>query len=180
MCIIMFRQFRKICYSTRKKYDSYVILRKTMDTDHSNEILNLWDLRNTLHLKEAGVTITDHHTASDTFMKFAENEQRLRGGYPADWVWIVPPMSGSLTSVFHQEMLMYRLKPSYEYQVSSILTLLSAILYILLRFRNRKWHSANDIPTANHTYEEVYTKIHEYSICPFPMSIWPVKMWAYY
>lgn len=53
-------------------------------------------------------------------MKFAENEQRLRGGYAADWVWIVPPMSGSLTPVFHQEMLMYRLKPSYEYQVSRI------------------------------------------------------------
>ncbi|GAB6030176.1 hypothetical protein CHUAL_005852 [Chamberlinius hualienensis] len=62
------------------------------------------------------VTILDHHTASESFMKHMENENKLRGGCPADWVWIVPPMSGSITPVFHQEMLMYHLKPSYEYQ----------------------------------------------------------------
>ena len=44
------------------------------------------------------------------------NEQRDRGGCPADWVWIVPPISGSLTPVFHQEMSLYYLKPAYEYQ----------------------------------------------------------------
>ncbi|KAL8578716.1 hypothetical protein ACOMHN_045704 [Nucella lapillus] len=64
----------------------------------------------------AGVTITDHHAAADSFMKHMENEQRLRGGCPADWVWIVPPISGSITPVFHQEMLLYKLRPSYEYQ----------------------------------------------------------------
>ena len=69
-------------------------------------------------VQAAGVTITDHHAAADSFMKHLENEQRLRGGCPADWVWIVPPMSGSITPVFHQEMLLYKLKPSYEYQVS--------------------------------------------------------------
>lgn len=46
-----------------------------------------------------------------------ETETRLRGGCPAEWVWIVPPTSGSLTPVFHQEMVCYSLKPSYEYQV---------------------------------------------------------------
>ncbi|KAH8039748.1 hypothetical protein HPB51_008680 [Rhipicephalus microplus] len=49
-------------------------------------------------------------------MKHMENENRLRGGCPGDWVWIVPPLSGSLTPVFHQEMLYYHLKPNYEYQ----------------------------------------------------------------
>lgn len=63
-----------------------------------------------------GVTIVDHHTASESFMKHLENEVRLRNGCPADWVWIVPPMSGSATPVFHQEMALYYLKPSYEYQ----------------------------------------------------------------
>ncbi|RWS27093.1 nitric oxide synthase: salivary gland-like protein [Leptotrombidium deliense] len=65
---------------------------------------------------KAGVTIVDHHTASETFMKHLDNEQKLRGGCPADWVWIVPPTAGSLTPVFHQEMLYYKLKPSFEYQ----------------------------------------------------------------
>lgn len=50
------------------------------------------------------------------------NECRLnlifidRNGCPADWVWIVPPMSSSITPVFHQEMALYYLKPSFEYQ----------------------------------------------------------------
>lgn len=66
--------------------------------------------------QEMGVTIVDHHTASESFMKHLENEVRLRNGCPADWVWIVPPLSGSATPVFHQEMALYYLKPSYEYQ----------------------------------------------------------------
>ncbi|KAH3891948.1 hypothetical protein DPMN_016058, partial [Dreissena polymorpha] len=66
-----------------------------------------------------GVTITDHHAASESFMKHLDNEQKLRGGCPADWVWVVPPMSGSLMSVFHQEMLNYKLKPSFEYQADA-------------------------------------------------------------
>ena len=67
-----------------------------------------------------GVTITDHHAASESFMKHLDNEQKLRGGCPADWVWVVPPMSGSILPVFHQEMLVYKLKPSFEYQVVMI------------------------------------------------------------
>lgn len=62
------------------------------------------------------VTIVDHHTASESFMKHYENEMRLRNGCPADWVWIVPPVSGSATPVFHQEMALYHLKPSYDAQ----------------------------------------------------------------
>ena len=65
---------------------------------------------------KAGVTIYDHHTAAETFMKHMKDEEKLRGGCPADWVWIVPPISGSATPVFHQEMLSYHLRPSYEYQ----------------------------------------------------------------
>ncbi|XP_062873326.1 nitric oxide synthase, inducible-like [Trichomycterus rosablanca] len=62
------------------------------------------------------VTITDHHSATESFMKHMETELHLRGGCPADWVWLVPPMSGSLTPVFHQEMISYILSPFYYYQ----------------------------------------------------------------
>lgn len=50
-----------------------------------------------------------------------------RSGCPADWIWIVPPMSGSVTPVFHQEMALYYLKPSYEYQVRTLLVLRQSI-----------------------------------------------------
>lgn len=43
-----------------------------------------------------------------------------RSGCPADWIWIVPPMSSSITPVFHQEMALYYLRPAYEYQVDFI------------------------------------------------------------
>ncbi|XP_055861578.1 nitric oxide synthase-like isoform X2 [Biomphalaria glabrata] len=64
----------------------------------------------------AGVTISDHHEASESFIRHIKNEQKLRGGCPGDWVWVVPPMSGCALEVFHQEMLLYKLKPSFEYQ----------------------------------------------------------------
>jgi len=80
------------------------------------------------------VTITDHHTASETFMHHIENEQMLRGGCPADWVWVVPPLGGSLLPVFHQEMLNYKLKPSYEYQVKN--TFDSTVLFWCTRSRH--------------------------------------------
>lgn len=62
------------------------------------------------------ITIMDHHTASESFMKHYDNELRTRKGCPADWVWIVPPISGSITPVFHQEMVSYELHPMYAYQ----------------------------------------------------------------
>ncbi|KAI4566200.1 hypothetical protein MJG53_014877 [Ovis ammon polii x Ovis aries] len=65
------------------------------------------------------VTIMDHHSAAESFMKYMQNEYRSRGGCPADWIWLVPPISGSITPVFHQEMLNYILSPFYYYQVEA-------------------------------------------------------------
>ena len=62
------------------------------------------------------MTISDHHSLSEQFCEHLKSETKRRGGCPADWVWIVPPISGSLLSVFHQEMVNYKLKPTYEYQ----------------------------------------------------------------
>lgn len=67
--------------------------------------------------QKRNVTIMDHHSAAESFMKYMQNEYRIRGGCPADWVWLVPPISGSITPVFHQEMLNYILSPFYYYQV---------------------------------------------------------------
>ncbi|XP_057216737.1 nitric oxide synthase 2a, inducible [Triplophysa rosa] len=68
------------------------------------------------------VTITDHHSACESFMQHMETEVQVRGGCPADWVWLVPPMSGSITPVFHQEMLNYILSPFFFYQSDPWLT----------------------------------------------------------
>lgn len=50
----------------------------------------------------AGVTITDHHTESDRFLRHLEREERHGRVCPADWTWIVPPATSSATPVFHR------------------------------------------------------------------------------
>jgi nitric-oxide synthase, bacterial len=50
----------------------------------------------------AGVTITDHHTESHRFLTHVEKEEKAGRTCPADWSWIVPPLSGGSTAVFHR------------------------------------------------------------------------------
>ena len=51
-----------------------------------------------------GVTIVDHHTASKQFLKYMEMEERACRKVNANWSWIVPPLSGAATPVFHTPM----------------------------------------------------------------------------
>lgn len=69
--------------------------------------------------KNQGVTIVDHFTISERFQSFMKEELELRGGCPADWIWIVPPLSSGVVPTFHQEMLRYTLHPSYEYEIDA-------------------------------------------------------------
>ena len=69
------------------------------------------------------ITIMDHHVASDSFMKHFANEMKVRGGCPSDWVWLVPPISGSACPVFHQEFFNYVINPACLYQVISLSSL---------------------------------------------------------
>ena len=52
--------------------------------------------------ENAGARIVDHHRASSEFMEFTAREMKAGRAVSADWSWIVPPMSGSATPVFHQ------------------------------------------------------------------------------
>lgn len=75
--------------------------------------------------QEKGVTIVDHHTAAEQFMKFMRNEGNEGRGVTADWTWIVPPMAGSAMELFHLSMdntinnpNFYYNNPAYERQVA--------------------------------------------------------------
>ena len=50
----------------------------------------------------AAVTMTDHHTESERFLLHVAREEAAGRRCPADWSWIVPPVSGGLTPVFHR------------------------------------------------------------------------------
>ncbi|KAH8412332.1 hypothetical protein KR009_001346 [Drosophila setifemur] len=112
---------RNLCDTNRRNMLETVALKMNLDTRTPT---SLWKDKAVVEMNIAvlhsfqsrNVTIVDHHTASESFMKHFENESKLRNGCPADWIWIVPPLSGSITPVFHQEMALYYLKPSFEYQ----------------------------------------------------------------
>ncbi|GLV59314.1 nitric oxide synthase oxygenase [Dictyobacter sp. S3.2.2.5] len=66
--------------------------------------------------ERAGVTIIDHHTASRQFMHHEKHERQAGRSLYADWGWIVPPMSGSTTPVFHTPYENRQTTPNFFYQ----------------------------------------------------------------
>jgi len=89
-----------------------------------NESRSLWKDKALLVLQEAvlhsfqekGVTLVDHHTASEQFLEFCRLEQSKNRSVQADWSWIVPPTAGSTTGVFHQEWDNQIISPNFFYQ----------------------------------------------------------------
>jgi len=61
----------------------------------------------------AAVTIADHHTESRRFLAHLAREERAGRITPADWSWIVPPISGAATAVFHRYYDDADLRPNY-------------------------------------------------------------------
>lgn len=91
------------------RYDLVPVVAERLGLDTSDEA-SLWRDRALVEINRAvlhsfradGVAITDHHTESARFLKHLEREERAGRQCPADWSWIVPPMSGSQTPVFHR------------------------------------------------------------------------------
>jgi nitric-oxide synthase len=90
----------------------------------TRQVKTLWKDKAMLVLQEAvlhsfqakGVTLVDHHTASEQFLEFCKQEAAKGRTVQADWAWIVPPASGSTLGVFHQEWDNQILSPNFHYQ----------------------------------------------------------------
>ncbi|CUH39336.1 Nitric oxide synthase oxygenase [Jannaschia seosinensis] len=61
----------------------------------------------------AGVTMVDHHTASDQFMQFLARESATGRRVSGDWTWLVPPQASSACEVFHHDMTDLRTVPNF-------------------------------------------------------------------
>lgn len=68
--------------------------------------------------EEAGVKMVDHHTASRNFLSYGYHELASGHEFNANWSWIVPPISGSATGVFHQGYRNLQRFPNFLYQKS--------------------------------------------------------------
>ncbi|MGW3117750.1 nitric oxide synthase oxygenase [Streptomyces sp. NPDC001107] len=77
--------------------------------------------RSVLHsFDRAGVTVTDHHTESRRFLDHLGREERKGRRVGADWSWIVPPISGSTTPVFHRTYDTVEHRPAYVHHPEAL------------------------------------------------------------
>jgi nitric-oxide synthase len=91
------------------RYDLLPVIAELLGLDTSS-VRTLWRDRALVELTRAvqysfdaaGVRMADHHTESERFLSHVANEQKAGRSCPADWSWIVPPLSGGLTPVFHR------------------------------------------------------------------------------
>ena len=108
-----------------KRYNILPIIAKRMGLDLRYE-RSLWRDQAIVELNKAvlhsfvthGITVVDHHTASKQFIVHEENEIRAGRCVPADWGWLVPPLSGSLSPIFHRRYMEASIKPNFFYQPS--------------------------------------------------------------
>lgn len=63
--------------------------------------------------KQAGVSIVDHHNAAQQFKLFEEAEEKAGRDVTGNWAWLVPPMAGATTHVFHKPYQNIYLTPNY-------------------------------------------------------------------
>jgi nitric-oxide synthase len=104
----------------RDRYNLLPVLADRFGYDMSSE-RSLWRDRALVELNlavlhsynQAGVTMSDHHTESERFITHLEREERSGRQVPADWTWIVPPISGAATRVFHRYYDEVELSPRY-------------------------------------------------------------------
>ena len=107
-----------------QRYNLLPVVAQHMNLD-TRQLKTLWKDKAMLVLQEAvlhsfqqqGITLVDHHTASEQFLEFCKQEENKGRTVQADWAWIVPPASGSSLGVFHREWDNQILSPNFHYQV---------------------------------------------------------------
>lgn len=52
---------------------------------------------------QAGIRMDDHHTAAQKFHKWTASERKKGCPVEAEWRWLIPPVSGSASPLFHEE-----------------------------------------------------------------------------
>lgn len=109
------------------RYDMVPVVAARMALDTSSEA-TLWRDRALVELNVAvlhsfalaGVKMTDHHTESVRFLTHLAREEEAGRMCPTDWSWIVPPLSGSATPVFHRYYDDADLRPNYLHRTCPV------------------------------------------------------------
>jgi len=107
-------------FADADRYDQLPVVAARLGLDVSTE-RSLWRDHALVELnvavlhsfEAAGVTMTDHHTESHRFLAHLAREEKAGRTCPADWSWIVPPISGGVTPVFHRYYDNPALRPNF-------------------------------------------------------------------
>ncbi|MBQ0826560.1 nitric oxide synthase oxygenase [Streptomyces tagetis] len=91
------------------RYDLLPVIAGLLGLDTATEA-TLWRDRALVELnvavlhsfRAAGVKVSDHHGESRRFLTHLAREEARGRTVPTDWSWIVPPLSGGITPVFHR------------------------------------------------------------------------------
>ncbi|GGF92929.1 nitric oxide synthase oxygenase [Paenibacillus abyssi] len=110
-------------FADEKRYNMLPKVASVMGLDSSREAF-LWRDRALVELnvavlhsfRECGVTIVDHHTAAQQFMRFEEREHKNDRDITGRWSWLIPPLSPAATPVFHQSYVDEVKTPNFFYQ----------------------------------------------------------------
>ena len=68
--------------------------------------------------ERAGVKMVDHHTASEQHLYFERTEALHQREVYGDWSWLVPPISGSSSPLFHREYISVDRTPAFKNRVN--------------------------------------------------------------
>ena len=112
--------------SDHDRYDFLPIIAQRMGLD-TVDLRSLWKDRALVELnravlyayEKAGVRIIDHHTASEDFMRFCQNEKAQEREVSAQWSWMVPPMSPATTPQYPMVMKRQKRTPDFLCQPSA-------------------------------------------------------------
>lgn len=111
--------------SDLSRYNCLPKLAATLGLDTTRE-RSLWRDHALVLLNEAvlhsfnveGWTMVDHHAASQEFIRFEERETSEGRKVSGDWSWLVPPLSSSLSPIFHRQYNLQVELPNFLYQVA--------------------------------------------------------------
>ncbi|WP_079910920.1 nitric oxide synthase oxygenase [Paenibacillus sp. 32352] len=109
--------------SDTSRYNQLPLIADLMGLDRSSNS-TMWKDRALVELnaavlhsyKSKGVSIVDHHTAAEQFMRFEKQEHEAGRKVNGKWSWLIPPMSPTATPIWDHYFTEFDVKPSYSYQ----------------------------------------------------------------
>lgn len=69
--------------------------------------------------KSKGISIVDHHTAAQQFVKFEEREAMAGRPVNGRWSWLIPPLSPAATPIWERPYTEREVTPNFVYQTKA-------------------------------------------------------------